>query len=99
MNRDPLDQRIRVIVNQVVEASPPAPPFPERIRFQRFHRRKRWSLVAIPVVFVLVATAAAAVIPALVETSPGVTRLFIRSPEAGLVIRGYLFSQGGSPPS
>ena len=96
---DSADRKIRVLVNQLVDCAPPAPPFPGIQIRDRRSRRRKLTFIAIPLVFAVAPTAGAVVIPALVETSPGYTRLFVRNPAAGLVIRAYQWTPvgGGLP--
>src|SRR5579863_1870453 len=98
---DELDKSIRSIVYGLVDAAPPAPPFPAPTLAgpRRKARRRRRVVLLAPIAALVLGGAAAAAIPALVQTSPGVHRLFIRTSPSGVDIRAYLFSGGGSVPN
>ncbi|MGA8297171.1 MAG: hypothetical protein WB770_09040 [Acidimicrobiales bacterium] len=98
---DEFDGRIRPAVFRLVDSAPPPPPFPDASQAVSRQRaaRKRRLFVAVPLVVVVLGSAAAAAIPALQQTSPGVTRLFIRSSPTGVQIRAYLVTGGGLPTS
>jgi hypothetical protein len=94
---DPLDEAIRSLVVELVEAAPPAPSFPGEQLVRRLRHRRRLVVVALPLSLAL-AGAAAASIPTLLETSPGVTRLFLRSTTSGIDIRAYEVTTGAVVP-
>ena len=98
---DELDRSIRSIVYGVIDAAPPAPPFPSPALAgpRRKARRTRRALLLAPIAVVAIGGAAAAAIPALLQTSPGVQRLFIRTSSSGVDIRAYLMTGGGSVPN
>jgi hypothetical protein len=92
-----LDRQIRILVAQLADAAPPAPPLPSEGALRRRRRRKRLSLALVPLVLAVLAGAAGATVPALLQTSPGVIRLFIRSTTTGVQVRVYeVTTRGGA---
>ncbi|MCU1494661.1 MAG: hypothetical protein JWO62_2425 [Acidimicrobiaceae bacterium] len=93
-----LDEQIRALVVELVEAAPPAPPSPDDRAIRHRRRRRRLRLAAATLVVAVLGSAAAASIPALVQTSPGVTRLFVRSTSTGVQTRMYKITTGAVVP-
>lgn len=98
---DQLDRRIRSLVSALGDAAPPAPPFPatDEVSANRRRRTKRRALYLVPLVVAVLGGSAAATISAVVRTSPGVLRLFVRQTASGEQIRAYLMAGSNSNPS